>query len=84
LAPGARADDGKFEVTPVYHRSPFSLAGALLRAPTTGLGGREQSGHFAFRTTKRTLVQLDGEIRTLDPDVEGRIDLERRLLHCIV
>jgi len=84
LAHEAKVDDGKFEVTALYRRSKFRLLSALLRASTTGLVGARQTDKFTFQTLQSTLVQLDGEVTTIDSDSEVAVDLEPSVLRCIV
>lgn len=84
LSHEARVDDGKFEVTAVYRRSKFKLLGVLLRASTSGLAGARQTDTFSFQTLQQTMIQLDGEVTTIDADSEATVSLEPKVLRCIV
>jgi diacylglycerol kinase (ATP) len=84
LSEAAKVDDGKFEVTAFHRRNKFALISALLKATVTGLKSTEQISTFSFKTYKPTLVQLDGEIQTIDSGAKVTIELEPRLLRCII
>lgn len=75
LDPDAEPDDGRFEVTELGHLRPWQYPGVLLRAATGRLPGRRGVTSYAFRTTEATPVQLDGEVRELDPGVDVTVGI---------
>lgn len=84
LSQTAELNDGKFEVTAFYRRNKMKLLVSLLKATTTGLHGGLQTDEFTFETLKSSMVQLDGEIITLDAHTAVVVGLERTVLECIV
>jgi diacylglycerol kinase (ATP) len=84
LAEDASAKDGKFEVTAFHRRNKLRLIASLVKASTLGLAGDTQVTSYKFTTIRRTLVQLDGEITTLDATTEVKIGLARADFRCIV
>lgn len=84
LSPTASNADGLFELTVFKRRHKVKLLLTLLRASTTGLGDAESLKKFNFRTKKQLLVQLDGEIFTIDADSSVDIKITPRGLECIV
>ena len=84
LSKRAKMDDGLFEITAFRRRGKLRLITALLRASTLGLKGDRHVSEFRCSTTNKLLVQLDGEIQTIDAASSVVITSERRALHCIV
>jgi diacylglycerol kinase family enzyme len=84
LSDQADMTDGKFEVTAFPRRSKLKLLATLLRASTSGLPGAVQAKAYSFRTVKKLVIQLDGEIRTLDPDTNTEITIAGQVLRSIV
>jgi diacylglycerol kinase (ATP) len=84
LSDQADMADGKFEVTAFPRRSKLKLIATLLRASTSGLPDAVQTKEFNFRTVKKLVVQLDGEISTLDPDTNTKITIAMQVLQSIV
>jgi len=80
----SRVSDGKFEVTIFRKRNKLSLIASLLQASITGVKEDTQVKRFDFTTSKRTLVQLDGEIVTLDANSKTKITIDKQLLRCVV
>lgn len=80
----AKTDDGMFEVTAFKRRNKLSLISALLRASTLGLRGSKKVSNYQFKTIKPLLVQLDGEIFTIDAQAEVTITIDRQRLPCII
>jgi diacylglycerol kinase family enzyme len=80
----SRVDDGMFEVTIFRRRNKMQLTTLLLKAIVTGVEEDVRVKSFKLRTVKETLVQIDGEIATLDPRSEVRIGIEKQSLNCIV
>lgn len=80
----SRVDDGMFEVTIFRRRSKMQLTTLLLKAIFTGVEEDVRVKDYHLRTVKETLVQIDGEIMTLDARSDVRIGIEKRALDCIV
>jgi hypothetical protein len=71
-------------VTIFRRRNKMQLTTLLLKAIVTGVEEDVRVKSFKLRTVKETLVQIDGEIATLDARSEVRIGIEKRSLRCIV
>ncbi len=84
LSGDSALNDGKFEVAAFYHRNKFKLIMSLIRASTVGLNEVKQMDKFSFETREPALVQLDGEITTIDGGSKTTISVERTILRCIV
>lgn len=84
VAKTARPDDDKFEVTAFYRRHKLRLIIALLKASLVGLENSRTVQNFTFKTTKPTLIQLDGEIYTIDQATNVTVKLSPKKLICIV
>jgi diacylglycerol kinase (ATP) len=80
----ADARDGKFEVTRLVHGTKRHLFGHFFKGVVHGFRHSEQAKEFNFRTTRRTLVQLDGEVVRIDADTEATISIEPKVIHCII
>jgi len=80
----ADASDGKFEVTTFAHGTKRHLFGHFLSGLLRGFKNSEQTDRFTFETTRRTLIQLDGEVVRLDGRTVATISIEQRLIRCIV
>ena len=78
----ATNDDGTFEVSMFRRRNTLQLFMLLLRASLAGLKGTKAS-QYTLQTVRPTVVQLDGEIFTLDACTVS-ITLEPRHLSCII
>ncbi len=68
-------DDGKFEVITVTHTAKWRVLAVALKAAISGLGPQPTATHYGFTPIKPTPIQLDGELRTLDPGVPVSIDI---------
>jgi diacylglycerol kinase (ATP) len=84
VAPDARADDGTFVIAAFHRRNKLKLVQSILKASTTGLDGGKRARQFTFHTHRRTLVQLDGEIQTIDARAKATVSLELGALRCII
>lgn len=81
----SRMNDGKFEVTIFRKRTKLKLILLLLKSSVIGVKEDMQVSEFALETSdKAALVQLDGEILTLDANSKVAITTMRRALSCIV
>lgn len=84
LSKNAKLDDGKFEVTAFRRRNRWRLIRLLLRASVRGLDGTTHRKKYSFTTTTPLLVQVDGEIMSVDADSRVAVTSEHVVLHCIV
>lgn len=84
LSEKALPDDGIFEVNLIRSASFVHLVYRLLLASTRGLEEDYQTSSFKFMCPRPTLIQLDGEIRTLDARSMCKISIEPKRLRCIV
>jgi diacylglycerol kinase (ATP) len=80
----ARVNDGRFEVTMFKRRNKIRLFMTLLKASTRGLKGSHQRRKFTFKTIGPALVQLDGEITTIDGNATTTVTIEPRAINCLV
>ena len=76
--------DGKFEVTIFRRRSKLKLILLLLEASFKGVKEDAKVSSYSLKTIKSTLVQLDGEIMTLDARADVAIGIEARALPCVI
>lgn len=84
LSKNSANDDGKFEITIFRRRNKLRLIKLLLKASTSGLTDAEKKESYTFQTIKKILVQVDGEISAIDANSKVSIDIERKILNCIV
>ncbi|MDB5184985.1 MAG: diacylglycerol kinase catalytic region [Candidatus Saccharibacteria bacterium] len=84
IAKDAKHNDGQFEITTFYRRNKLKLLLALLHASTFGYKGDTKATSFAFESLKPILVQLDGEIATLDALTEAQVSVQPKALECVV
>ena len=76
--------DGKFEVTIFRRRSKLKLILLLLQTSIQPAKEDRKASKFVIDTVDKTLVQLDGEIVTLDGRARTVITVEKRALTCII
>jgi len=62
----SKIDDGVFEVTIFRQTGKLRLFVSLLKASISTTDEDAQMSHYEFETVKETLVQLDGEVLTID------------------
>lgn len=84
VAPHAEYADGKFEVSTIRSRNKLRLLRLLLAAATRGLKNTSRVERYEFQTTTPLLVQLDGEVTTLDAHSPVSVSIQLRALECIV
>jgi len=77
-------NDGKFEVSIFKRRHKLKLILLLLKASVIGLKENTRTAKYTLETVGRTLVQMDGEVRTLDAGVNVCVTAEKQILHCII
>lgn len=66
IAKASAIDDGKFEISAIVYRSKLRVLLALIKSTTFGLDEQGSYKEYEFDTIKRTPVQLDGEVYTVD------------------
>jgi len=77
-------NDGKFEVTIFRSRSKLKLIVQLFRTSIIAAKEDHQVDTYTLKTVNPTLVQVDGEILSLDKNTDVRITIEKQILRCIV
>lgn len=80
----SRINDGKFEVTIFRRSQKLKLILLLLKASVLGLKEDKRAAKYSLETIGKTLVQLDGEVATLDAGVKVVVGAEKQALTCIV
>lgn len=78
-----RLHDGKFEVSAHRHRSRRHFYQYLIRVATHTAEHMTQTDNYSFKTVKRTLVQLDGEVIRLPANSQVDITINPQPLTCI-
>ena len=66
IAKAGAIDDGKFEISAIVYRSKLRVLLALIKSTTFGLEEQGSYKEYEFDTIKKTPVQLDGEVYTID------------------
>ena len=84
LSHNSTASDGKFEVTSFRRRNKLRLIVALLKATTHGPVTERHTSSYRFSTVTPTLVQLDGEIITIDANCASHVTIAPAVLRCII
>ncbi len=84
LSDEASINDGKFEINSIKHQSKFTLLLYLFRAATLGLSESVSKKSFTFTTINPLLVQLDGEVYTLDVDSKVLVESVPKVLKIIM
>lgn len=84
LAPDAAKNDGLMEVYETEYRSPWQLLKILLKASLQGLSHNDRRSSYELVTITPTLVQLDGEVFTLDAKADVRITCEKGALRTVL
>lgn len=72
--------DGKFEVTIFRRGTKIQLLATLLKASIRLIPEDVQTSTYSLRTVDKSLIQLDGEIYTLDKNTDVDISIEPRIL----
>ena len=80
----SQIDDGKFEVTIFKPTHKLQLLLSLLRTSLVSAREDSQVNKYEFETIKDTLIQLDGEVFTLDKNTAAVVESRRKTLRCIV
>lgn len=80
----SRINNGKFEVTIFKKRNKLKLILLLLKSSLVGIKEDMSVESFSLETVRKTNVQIDGELRTLDALSKVEITIEKQVLRCIV
>jgi len=84
VSQSSRITDGKFEVSIFRKRNKLELIKLLLRASLTGIKEDKTVKKFTFKTVNDSLVQIDGEIFSIDARSTVLVESEKQILSCIV
>ena len=84
LAKSGSIDDGKFEMNAISYRSKLLIIWLLIKSATFGLEEKGSYSEYSFETVKRLLIQLDGEVYTLDGKSSVRIECMPQRLKTIL
>jgi diacylglycerol kinase (ATP) len=84
LSKDATPNDGQFEVTVAPHQNRWRLWLHLMHAATSGLSGSSRTRNFAFQTTQKASIQLDGEVRHLLAGDTVTVTLVPQTLDCVI
>ncbi len=74
LAKSGSVDDGKFEINAIAYKSKLIIIGLLIKSATFGLEEKGSYSEYAFETIKKLLIQLDGEVYTIDSKSAVRVE----------
>lgn len=83
LSKTAKLDDGKFEVF-TSDNNKSKMIGEIVRSVTIGGIHEDRTNEYIFKTTSPLLVQLDGEVHTLDANCTVKIESCHKALRCII
>lgn len=83
LSDDASIDDGRFEINSIKYQPAYKLLLYLFKATTVGLTEHSSQKSYVCTTISPLLIQLDGEIFTLDANTQLSIEAAPRALTCI-
>lgn len=84
LAKSGSIDDGKFEVNAISYRSKLVIVWLLIKSATFGLEEKGSYSDYSFETVKKLLMQLDGEVYTIDGAATVHVECVPRRLKTIL
>lgn len=84
LEESANQHDGKMEVYETEYHTPLQLLGMLLHASLRGLTKSDRVTEYRLRTIGRTMVQLDGEVFTLDADADILLTCQKAAIRTVL
>lgn len=84
LSDKGKPTDGKFEVNAIRFRNKPFLIFKLLVAATVGMKNYRTTDIYEFKTTRKTAIQLDGEVSMIDAGCDVKIESVRKNLHCVL
>lgn len=82
LSKSSRIDDGKFELISFPYQQKRVLWKKIIKMTITGLEPKSIKS-YDFKTLKKTLMQVDGEIIELEPNCQIKIESAHRALTTI-
>ena len=74
LSQSSSINDGKFEISSIKYRSKLYTMLLLIKSATFGVEELGSYDRYNFETTKRLLIQLDGEVYRLDRRSEVKVE----------
>lgn len=80
----SKIDDGKFEITIFKSRNKFILTFTLLKAAFGLVKQNASVSDFSLEVVDDTLVQLDGEVVTLDANSAVEITINSQILSSVI
>lgn len=80
----SQINDGKFEVTIFKRRNKLAFIRMLLKTSIVAAQENAKVTEYDVQTVQKTLVQIDGEIITIDAHSQVTIGIEKQALRCIV
>ncbi len=84
LSKSSSVSDGKFEVNSIHYQSKLHVIMSLIKSATFGLDEIKSYDSYTFQTTKKLLLQLDGEVYKLDKDSDVTIECAPHALRTIL
>ena len=78
ISQSSRLTDGKFEVTMFTKRHKLKLIALLIHTSIIGIKEDFRTKRFSLKTVKETLVQIDGEVFTLDADSDVMLGIKKK------
>ena len=84
LSKNAVPNDGKFQVSSIYHQHKLRVLSWLLIATTRGLEEHATVTRYKLKSIKSLPIQLDGEVFTIDKKTKMTISGVKNALVCIV
>jgi diacylglycerol kinase family enzyme len=84
IAKKGKVNDGKFEVNIIKAEGQLGMFARLFQASTLGLKETSSVKQFTFKTIRPTLIQLDGEVFTLDSESTATVSVVSEALKVII
>lgn len=84
LDDSADHSDGKMEVYETLYISPWQLLGTLLHASLKGLTKSERVKAYELKTIGKTMVQLDGEVFSLDANASIKLTCQQGAIKTVL
>lgn len=84
LSENSSVTDGKIELNTIGHVSKVRLAQYIAESTTKGLRERASIENYSFTTTTPLVMQLDGEVVTIDKDSKVIVQCAAKNLRCVV
>lgn len=84
LEDSANQHDGKMEVYETEYQTPWQLLRTLLHASLNGISKSDRVMQYRLHTISKTMVQLDGEVFTLDPDADIVLTCEKAAIRTVL